>query len=187
MRYVTFYYDLLRENVSDLKVHEDKEKALKHFNSECYKWFELGTKFKADKLPATYGYLMRKYYGVSARTFKKMFDISIDEAIKIAQGRKWGMNMTDIELVIKISDEEYDAIKKHPNWYNIGQLIANGTPLPKGHGKIVDISKIDDDRIESDNPVIYLTINGEYIEAVSLDYLNSLPTIIEADKAESEE
>lgn len=88
MRYVTFYYDLLREQVSDLKVHEDKEKALKHFNSECYKWFELGTKFKADKLPATYGYPMRKYYGVSARGFKKMFDISVDEAMEIAQGRK---------------------------------------------------------------------------------------------------
>ena len=60
--------------------------------------------------------------------------------------------------------------------------VSQGIPLPKGHGKIVDISKIDHDRIESDNPIIYLTINGEYIEAVSLDYLNSLPTIIEADK-----
>ena len=88
MRYVTFYYDLLREHVSDLKVHEDKEKALKHFNSQCHRLFELNTKFKADKLPATYGYPFRKYYGVSARTFKKMFDISIDEAMEIAQGRK---------------------------------------------------------------------------------------------------
>lgn len=88
MRYVTFYYDLLRENVSDLKIHEDKEKALKHFNSECNKWFELNTKFKAEKLPATYGYPLRKYYGISARTFKKMFGISVDEAMEIAQGRK---------------------------------------------------------------------------------------------------
>ena len=88
MRYVTFYYDLLRENVSDLKVHEDKEKALEHFNSQCRRWFELNTKFKADKLPATYGYPLHKYYGVSARTFKKMFDISIDEAMEIAQSRK---------------------------------------------------------------------------------------------------
>ena len=31
MRYVTFYYDLLRDHVSDLKVHEDKEKALRLF------------------------------------------------------------------------------------------------------------------------------------------------------------
>ena len=54
----------------DRLVHPYKEKALKHFNSECHKWFEINTKFKADKLPATYGYPMRKYYGVSARTFK---------------------------------------------------------------------------------------------------------------------
>ena len=53
MRYVTFYYDELRNYVSDLKVHEDKEKALKHFNSESHKWFEINTKFKANKLPAS--------------------------------------------------------------------------------------------------------------------------------------
>lgn len=88
MRYVTFYYDLLREQVLDLKVHEDKEKALKHFNSEYNKWFGINTKFKATKLPANYGFPLRKYYGVSARTFKKMFDISIDEAMEIAQARK---------------------------------------------------------------------------------------------------
>lgn len=28
MRYVTFYYDLLSDHVSDLKVHKDKETAL---------------------------------------------------------------------------------------------------------------------------------------------------------------
>lgn len=62
-------------------------------------------------------------------------------------------------------------------------IIANGTPLPKGHGRLVDvIGKIDEDRIDDDNPIIYLTINGEYIEAVSLDYINNLPTIIEADE-----
>ena len=88
MRYVTFHYDLLRNHVSDLKVHEDKEKALEYFNSQCHRWFELNTKFKADKLPATYGYPMRKYYGISARGFKKMFDVSVDEAMEIAQGRK---------------------------------------------------------------------------------------------------
>lgn len=85
MRYVTFYYDLLREHVLGLKIHEDKEKALKHFNSESHKLFELNTKFKATKLPATYGYPMRKYYGVSARTFKEMFGVSVDEAMEIAQ------------------------------------------------------------------------------------------------------
>lgn len=69
-------------------MHEDKEKALKHFNSQSHRYFALNTKYKATKLPATYGYPMRKYYGVSARAFKKMFGVSVDEALEIAKGRK---------------------------------------------------------------------------------------------------
>ena len=88
MRWVTFHYDILRKNVSALKVHDNKEDALKYFNSNCGNFFELNTGFKANKLPATYGYPLRKYYGISARAFKKMFDCSIDEAMEIAQGRK---------------------------------------------------------------------------------------------------
>ena len=100
--------------------------------------------------------------------------------------------MADIELVIKISEELYKTIKKNGYIYeeeveDVALSIIGCTPLPKGHGKIVDIGKIDEDRIDKDNPIIYLTVNGEYIEAVSLDYLNNLPTIIEADTAESED
>jgi hypothetical protein len=88
MRYVTFFYDAIRNHVSDLRVHDDKEKALKHFNSESHRYFELGTKYRVDKLPASYGYPLRKYYGVSARAFKKMFDMSVDEAMEIAVMQK---------------------------------------------------------------------------------------------------
>jgi hypothetical protein len=94
--------------------------------------------------------------------------------------------MSDIELVIKIPEEKLNIIKNSIYDPDIYKAIANGTPLPKGHGRIVDIGKIDEDKIESDNPIIYLTVNGEYIEAVSLDYLNNLPTIIEADKEHEE-
>lgn len=95
-----------------------------------------------------------------------------------------------MKLIIDISDEYYRNVCKRAEYFGKRSIalashekaIANGTPLPKGHGKLVDISKIDEDRIESDNPIIYLTINGEYTEAISLDYLNNLPTIIEADK-----
>lgn len=72
--------------------------------------------------------------------------------------------------------------KKFCQTDSLYQKILNGTPLPQGHGKIIDIGKIDEDRIDKDNPIIYLTVNGEYIEAVSLDYLNNLSPIIEADK-----
>ena len=88
MRWVTFYYDSLRENVSDIKVHGNKEIALEWFNRSCKNYFKLNSQFKADKLPATYGYPWRKYYGISARAFKKMFKCTVDEARKIAQGRK---------------------------------------------------------------------------------------------------
>lgn len=98
MRYVTFYYDLIRHIVLGLKVHEDKEKALKCFNSEFHKWFAINTKFKADDIPVAYGYPTRKYYGVSARTFKKMFDISVVESY----GDNTDKKMFDISV-----DESY--------------------------------------------------------------------------------
>ena len=90
MRYVTFYYDLLQDRVSDLKAHENKETALKYFNTHCRNYFQLNVRYKADKLPATYGYPMRKYCGISATAFKKQFGVSIDEALKTTQGRKQG-------------------------------------------------------------------------------------------------
>ena len=93
-----------------------------------------------------------------------------------------------MQIVINIDNEDYDDITlTGENTINLGVLlnlreaVRKGTPLPQGHGRIVDIGKIDNDKIESDNPIIYLTVNGEYIEAISLDYLNNLPTIVEAD------
>lgn len=58
--------------------------------------------------------------------------------------------MADIELVIKIPEEVYRYAKK----YNVSSVlalreigmcmnaIANGTPLPKGRGRIADIDKV---------------------------------------------
>ena len=60
--------------------------------------------------------------------------------------------MADIELVIKINEEQYkfikqsmtfDAVKNYPALlYDICEHIANGTPLPKGHGKLIDVNEI---------------------------------------------
>lgn len=88
MRWVTFYYKLLENKVFDLKVHSDKESALKYFNKQCNQYFQLNSQFKADKLPATYGYPMRKYCGMSARAFKKEFGCSIDEALRLAESEE---------------------------------------------------------------------------------------------------
>ena len=54
--------------------------------------------------------------------------------------------MANIELVIKISEEKLNIIKNKrycgiydPDLY---KAIANGTPLPKGHGRLGDLDAI---------------------------------------------
>lgn len=57
-----------------------------------------------------------------------------------------------MELIIKISDKMFDTFKKHGimafdnlDEYNkdiLADIIANGTPLPKGHGDLVDRDKL---------------------------------------------
>lgn len=82
--------------------------------------------------------------------------------------------MADIELVIKIPEEVYRHYKKV--WQKRrGSIpescIAFGTPLPKGHGRLIDADELLKDRNKA-IPVIHV------IEAL---------TIIEADRSESEE
>lgn len=86
MRYVTFYYDRLNRKAYDLEIHADKETALKFFNKNCKKYFSVNTGWKADKLSASYGYLTRKFFGMSDSAFRKEFGITIDEA-KALQSR----------------------------------------------------------------------------------------------------
>ena len=56
--------------------------------------------------------------------------------------------MGDIELVIKISKEDYERLKEYKKapfcslTSRAYEAIANGTPLPKGHGRLIDESKI---------------------------------------------
>lgn len=98
--------------------------------------------------------------------------------------------MTDILIHIPDAyDDVCDTIDTDLEYFlmdYLGGTVAACKRLPKGHGKIVDLGKIDKDRIEKDNPVIYLTVNGEYIEAISLNYLNDLRAIVEADKSEED-
>lgn len=76
--------------------------------------------------------------------------------------------MADIELVIKISEDSYKATCNGwmlpPDVENVVQGIKNGTPLPKGHGRL-----------------IYAKDVGAYLT------LADVPTIIEADKEQTDE
>ena len=56
----------------------------------------------------------------------------------------------------------------------VGKAISNGTPLPKGHGRLIDAD----------------AYRKEMLDSREFDFFKRLdmqPTIIEADKAESED
>lgn len=86
--------------------------------------------------------------------------------------------MADIELVIKIPEEAYKFAKecktkgysKH-SWNishdNIVHMIAKGTSIPKGHGRLIDADEVSK----------YVIIGNED--------LKKCPTIIEGNKEES--
>ncbi len=84
--------------------------------------------------------------------------------------------MADIELVIKIPKEKYDRLMKQM------QLDRNFreckiTPLPKGHGRLIDA-----DRLKIDNP-LHLSLDIPYVtEDTVEDIIDHALTIIEADK-----
>ena len=77
--------------------------------------------------------------------------------------------MADIELVIKIPEDDYKEVKEDtysgtPFENRVFSTIANGTPLPKGHGRLFDERDI---------------VNGNY-EIIG-NKIYELEPIIEAD------
>ena len=47
-----------------------------------------------------------------------------------------------MEIVIKISDKDYQLMKDGHIPFSILDKMMNGIPLPKGHGKIVDANRV---------------------------------------------
>lgn len=80
-----------------------------------------------------------------------------------------------MQIVIDITEKLYKALKQDDNegdaWDAV-EAIINGTPLPKGHGRLIDEKEI------LNNP------DGIYYDIYDLpEYLEEcIPTVIEADK-----
>ena len=78
-----------------------------------------------------------------------------------------------MQIVIDIDEETYKKCK----WKNNGAVglewweraIANGTPLPKGHGRLIDADELFD----------------EFSEIAVEPYIN-VPTVLEADMSRKE-
>ena len=90
--------------------------------------------------------------------------------------------MADIELVIKISEDEYQMCKSCLGDADcIESAIANGTPLPKGHGRLIDADKLHHCECKGNFSECDTCLDDDLCNLV-----NEAPTIIEAD-TESEE
>lgn len=98
-----------------------------------------------------------------------------------------------MQIVIDIPDVVYErfgyeyreenCISKYTNDI-ILNAFCNGTPLPKGHGRLIDADDLDLKRID-------IILSGEVKDTVdALSKMGMLiitaPTVIEADEAESE-
>ena len=104
--------------------------------------------------------------------------------------------MADIELVIKIPKELYEAYKGRPPMLGdagmdmIAQSIANGTPLPKNHGDLIDVNRkitvpIYDEQYEEWGEETLTVL--EALNRWSDEGITAKDVVVIADKAESEE
>ena len=74
---------------------------------------------------------------------------------------------------------EFVDIERREEFYS-----CNFMPLPKGHGRLIDVNDLLDDINLEDNNYNRDVNTGEII---TLENIDRIPTIIKADKAESED
>ena len=89
-----------------------------------------------------------------------------------------------MQVVIKISEEMYkwvNDVNKFSDDYGTSDfidLVKKATPLPKGHGRLVDADEID-------NNIYDLTRSMDLNYGQISEVVDTAPTIIEADEVES--
>ena len=97
-----------------------------------------------------------------------------------------------MQIVIDIHEKDYRSILNSGQVpYGIVYAIMNGMPLPKGHGRLIDADNIiplalkkktlvleDTDLIDIRSREFVI----DYLFKDIKDYINNMPTIIEADK-----
>lgn len=84
--------------------------------------------------------------------------------------------METVEVVIKIPKDMYDRITDESNMF-YSHAIANGTVLPKGHGRLGDLDRLVRTEIQH---LLYHLPNGD-IAVPKID-IDNAPTVIEADR-----
>lgn len=86
-RWVTFYMDLIQNRIIDYQEHADKATAERYFRMHYRKYFPIAPKV-AVRLPMSYGFPFRKFYGVSIWSFHKYFGRRADDAKEANSGNR---------------------------------------------------------------------------------------------------
>ena len=80
-----------------------------------------------------------------------------------------------MQIVIDISEDDYRKVQDgRASVSMMRKAIRNGTPLPKGHGRLID------------EKVAYRKFYARCLAEVATEVFAETPIIIEADKEESE-
>lgn len=79
-----------------------------------------------------------------------------------------------MQIVIDMSEHEYEVALRD-GWVHgfYSEKIKNGTPLPKGHGRLIDADALDFEEVDFYSP-------DSCYEVYRI--INDAPTIVEADK-----
>ena len=95
-----------------------------------------------------------------------------------------------MQIVIDISAEDFENVKCGRGAVSMmRKAIIHGTPLPKGHGRLIDADELKtlsyEVLVDTDNPNRADGLSA--CNGIVEDDIDLAPTIIEADKAESED
>jgi hypothetical protein len=87
-----------------------------------------------------------------------------------------------MQIVIEIPEESYRLLQnKGVDWLGAEHIltaVANGIPLPKGHGRLIDADAIN---IHDISPIYEMEVYG-----VTQDDIEYEPTIIPAERSDTE-
>ena len=84
-----------------------------------------------------------------------------------------------MKLIIEIPEGMVKALEQgcfgtKYSIYDLCGCVMNGTPLPKGHGRLIDAK------------VAYRKFYAQSMAKIGKEILDTVPTVIEADKGEEE-
>jgi hypothetical protein len=98
---------------------------------------------------------------------------------------KRGIDMANIELVIKIHEKDYQSMKNGHIPFSILDAIMKGTPLPKGHGDLIDRDKLVYDCSLGDGGCDHIChCDGCSYHIIRETDINKAPIIVKTNKGE---